>query len=257
MIEVVPTDIAHGGEAVGRVDGKAHFVAGAMPGERVRGEVERSKKHWARVRLREVVEASPERVEPPCPHFDECGGCQWQYAAYPAQLRWKQSIVAGQLAHLGRIDDPPVAETVAAGPAYGYRNRMDFSVHRGAPALHRRRSGRLVPLDTCLLLHPGLVEVFDRLGDLSGATSVTLRLAVSSGERMAVVSGAVPEGAETWGCSVVLAAGGERHEVIGRSAITEVVAGVPLRITADAFFQNSTAGAEVLVELVDDAIDVG
>ena len=74
MIELTPTDIAHGGEAVGRVYGKAHFVAGAMPGEKVQGRVVVDKGSWARVELTEVVEASPQRVAPPCPHFAACGG---------------------------------------------------------------------------------------------------------------------------------------------------------------------------------------
>ena len=68
----------------------------------------RDKKSWARAELTSVLEPSPDRVEPPCRHFAECGGCQWQFAAYEAQLDWKQSIVAGQLRHLGGIADPPV-----------------------------------------------------------------------------------------------------------------------------------------------------
>ncbi|MBU1227712.1 MAG: 23S rRNA (uracil(1939)-C(5))-methyltransferase RlmD, partial [Actinobacteria bacterium] len=74
MIELRPTDIAHGGEAVARFDGKAHFIAGAMPGEVVLGEVVRDKKSWARVELTNVLESSPDRVDPPCPHFADCGG---------------------------------------------------------------------------------------------------------------------------------------------------------------------------------------
>ena len=110
------------------------------PGELVEGEVTRDKKSWARVELTRVIEASPQRVEPPCGHFAECGGCQWQYADYPAQLAWKHSIVVGQLQHLGRIEDPPVRETVPTADPYGYRNRMDFAVSEGKPSLRRRRS---------------------------------------------------------------------------------------------------------------------
>ena len=96
VIELHPTDVAHGGEAVARVDGKAHFVDGAMPGERVLGEVVKETASWARVELREIVAPSAQRVDPPCRHFGTCGGCQWQFADYPAQLKWKQSILAGQ-----------------------------------------------------------------------------------------------------------------------------------------------------------------
>ena len=126
--------MAHGGEAVARVGGKAHFIAGAIPGERVEGRVVRDKGSWARVEIHRVLDPSPLRVVPPCPHFEECGGCQWQFAGHRAQLDWKASIVAGQLRHLGGIADPPVRPAVAPGRPYGYRNRMDFVVRRAASA---------------------------------------------------------------------------------------------------------------------------
>jgi 23S rRNA (uracil1939-C5)-methyltransferase len=256
-MELEPTGIAHGGEAIARVDGKAHFVAGAMPGETVEGRVVRDKKSWARVELVRVLEASPDRVAPPCPHFDECGGCQWQYAAYPAQKRWKQSIVEGQLRHLGGIDEPPVLPTVAAGAPYGYRNRMDFVVDRGRLSLRRRRSRSAVPIRQCLLMEPALAAVFERIGDVSGADSLTLRVGVATGETLAVVRGGLPAGYEEWGCGVVHDDGETLQPVIGPGAVNEEVAGHRFRITGDTFFQNSTAGAAALAGLVAEALDPG
>jgi 23S rRNA (uracil1939-C5)-methyltransferase len=254
VIELHPTDVAHGGEAVGRLDGKAHFVDGAMPGERVLGEVVKETASWARVELRRIVAPSPQRVEPPCRHFGTCGGCQWQYADYPAQLEWKRTIVAGQLAHLGRIAEPPVRPTVAVGPAYGYRNRVDFEVRDGRPAFHRRRSHDLEPIAECLLLHPLLADLFDRLGDLGEARRLTLRCATTSGETLAVISGPVPPGAASWGCSVSHRSRGELRSIVGDGTIVESVSGMGFRITGDAFFQNNTPGAEVLVSLVREAL---
>lgn len=257
MIELTPSDIAHGGEAVARVDGKAHFVAGAMPGELVTATVTLDKGAWARANLVDVVEPSPNRVTPPCPHFAACGGCQWQFADYPSQLEWKRSIVAGQLRHLGRVDDPPVRETVAPGPEYRYRNRMDYRVLGGSPALHRHKSNELVALTECSLLRPELAELFDRLGDLRGADRVTLRIAVASGEMLVVVRGELPEAHATWGCSVVKAGRDGLDTIIGSPSIHETVAGVDLRITGEAFFQNNTDGAAALVALAKEALDAG
>ncbi|MFH1103404.1 MAG: class I SAM-dependent RNA methyltransferase [Actinomycetota bacterium] len=255
MIELRPTDVAHGGEAVARLDGKVHFVDGAMPGERVVGEVVRSTASWARVALGRVLEASPQRVEPPCRHFDTCGGCQWQFADYPAQLEWKRSILTGQLAHLGRLADPPVRATVAVAPPYGYRNRVDFEVLDGRPAFHRRHSHDLEPITNCLVLHPLLAETVDRIGDLGEARRLTVRAASTSGDTLAVVHGPIPDGAAAWGCLVSRRDGDVLRPVVGAGAITETVAGVPLRITGDAFFQNNTPGAEALVRLVEEALD--
>lgn len=254
MIELHPTDIANGGEAVARIEGKAHFVDGAMPGERVLGEVVKDGGSWARVELRRILEPSPQRIDPPCPHFAACGGCQWQFADYPTQLVWKQRILAGQLAHLGKIADPPVRDTVAVGPPFGYRNRADFRVAAGRPAFSRRRSHDLEPIDACLLLHPGLADVVNRLDDLGSATGLTLRIATTTGHVLAVAEGALPPSAEEWGCDVSRRHDGRLRAVIGSGSIVETVAGVAFRITGDAFFQNNTPGAEILVDLVREAL---
>ena len=255
MVEFTPTGMAHGGAAVGRIDGKAHFIDGAMPGELVRGEVVQDKQAWARVALQEVVQKSPHRVAPPCPHFAECGGCQWQHADYPAQLEWKQSIVAGQLAHIGGLDDPPVSPTIAPGPEYGYRNRMDFSVLDGAPALTQRRTRTLVAVPGCLLLHPILCDVFKKLDHLDGVRGVTLRASTTTGAVLAVVRGPVPDEAAGWGCAVSRRDRTGVRAVIGSGDIHETVAGTELRITGDAFFQNNTAGAEALVTLITEFLE--
>ena len=119
-IEINLDAIAHGGEAIGRHAGKAIFVPYAIPGERVRIEIVEERDRWARARLLEVLEPSPDRIVPPCPYFgpDACGGCQWQHIAYLRQADLKQEIVADQLRRLGRIANPPVADIVAlADPA--------------------------------------------------------------------------------------------------------------------------------------------
>ncbi len=256
LVELTVHDIAHGGEGVARLEGKAHFVAGAMPGEVVRGRVTRDKRSWARVDLTEVVETSPDRVSPPCPHFDECGGCQWQHAAYPAQLVWKQQIVAGQLRHLGGVDEPPVRATAAPGDPFAYRNRMDFAVGGGRLALRRRRSRDPVAVPGCLLMIPPLHDLFERIDDPGDAHSITLRASATNGETLAVVRGGLSPSAGDWDCSVVHRTPEGDEIVAGDGVLYEEVAGARFRITGDAFFQNNTAGAAALVALADEALQV-
>jgi 23S rRNA (uracil1939-C5)-methyltransferase len=257
VIEIFTRDMAHGGEAVARDDqGKVYFVAGALPGEHVLVEVVSDKGSWARARLEEIVESSPHRIDPPCRHFAACGGCQWQFADYRAQLRWKEETVGGQLRHLGRIPDPEVRRIVTPGDPYGYRNRMDFKVVDGSPALTRARSRELVPLDECLLLAHPLGNLFDRLGDLSGATSVTLRGGLRTGDLMAVIEGKMPPQAAKWDASVVHRRRDGFKVISGEPHIHETVAGVRFRISPDAFFQVNTAGADSLVRLVEQALEL-
>ena len=253
MVDIEIDGIAHGGEAVGRLDGKACFVAGAMPGERVEVDLTREKKRWARGRLVQVIDPSPDRVEPPCPAFGRCGGCQWQYASYERQLAWKHDVVEGQLRHLGGVASGDVLPTIAPGPSYGYRNRMDFSVVRGRPALHERRSDRLVPLDGCPLLRPELADLLATLEHLRGTRKIVLRSGVNTGDLLVLVDGRVPDAVRSWDASVVVRQHGALQTVRGRAWFEEEIDGVRLRVPAEAFFQVNTAGAETLVRLVAEA----
>ena len=256
MPELTIDGIAHGGEAVGRLDGKAHFVAGAMPGELVEVDVVREKRRWARARLIQVIEASPDRVEAPCPAFGTCGGCTWQYATYERQLAWKQEVVAGQLAHIGGLDDIDVRETMAPGSPFAYRNRMDFAVSDGRPALHESASNRLVALDGCPLLKPALAERFAALGDLAGVRKVVLRTGVNTGDNLILIEGRAPRQASTWDASVVVRSHDDLHTLRGRPWFEEEIDGVRFRVPASSFFQVNTEGAEALVALVTDAAGV-
>lgn len=256
MPELTIDGIAHGGEAVGRLDGKACFVAGAMPGERVEVDVVREKRRWARARLTRVVEASPDRVEPPCPVFGTCGGCTWQYATYERQLEWKREVVAGQLAHLGRLDDIAVRPTIAPGSPFAYRNRMDFAVSDGRPALHGPSSSRLVTLSGCPLLEPSLVERFAALGDLTGVRKVVLRSGVNTGDHLILIEGRAPDQVSTWDASVVVRSHDDLQTLRGRPWLEEEIEGVRFHIPAASFFQVNTAGAAILVDLVTEAAGV-
>jgi len=253
MPDLTIDSIAHGGEGVGRIDGKAHFVAGAIPGERVEIEVVREKRRWARAKLIRIVEASDDRVEAPCPAFGKCGGCTWQYAAYERQLEWKREVVAGQLAHVGRLDDVDVRPTVAPGSPFAYRNRMDFAVLDGRPALHKHASNRLVALNGCPLLKPQLAERFATLGDLAGVRKVVLRTGVNTGDNLILLEGRAPEQASTWDASVVVRSHDDLHTLRGRPWFEEEIDGVGFRVPATSFFQVNTEGAEMLVALASEA----
>ncbi len=258
MSNPVHTDaMAHGGDAIGRIDGKAIFIGGALPGETVEITDLDDRGSWGRASLAVVIDASPSRVDPPCPVFNACGGCQWQHAGYEAQLTYKTDVVLGQLRHLGRMDDPPVAETIAPGPAFAYRNRMSFYVERGRPGQRRAKSHAVVPTDACLLLLPQLSELFERLGDLTGVRKIVIRYGQRTGEMLVVLEGKIPTQANGWGCSVVQRSGARLRTVVGSSHLHEIVAGVRFRISGSAFFQVNTPGADELVALVSEAIQPG
>jgi 23S rRNA (uracil1939-C5)-methyltransferase len=256
MVELHPHDIAHGGEAVARKDGKAHFIAGAMPGEIIEASIVEDRGSWARAALVNVIEPSPQRREPPCPYAQVCGGCQWQFADGETQRRWKKDIVVGQLQHLGGLSDPIVGDTVKVGPDLGYRNRMDFHVVDGRPGLYRPRSHDIVHLEQCPLLVPALQDVYARLGDLDGIERLTLRAGTRTDLQLAIIEGEVPQDVERWGVPVAQRSATSLRPATGNPRLTEIVRDVVFEIPVDGFFQSNTPGADVLVDLVSDALHV-
>jgi len=158
--------MTYGGAALGRVEGKAIFVTGGLPGELVRVTVEEdrarpTRAHFARAWLIEVIEPSPDRIEPRCSHFGwdaaSCGGCHWQHIDYAAQRRFKTAIVREQLQRLGRIPDPPVRDIIPSPAIWQYRNHAQFHVTpHGRLGFQAARSHRVVPIDQCLIIEPSL-----------------------------------------------------------------------------------------------------
>ena len=265
-VEVLLTGVAHGGEAVGRLpDGRAAFVGYAIPGERVRIRVVEDRGRWARAELLEVLEASPDRVQPPCPYFGQgaCGGCQLQHVAPARQLAWKRQVVEEQLARLGGVVDPPVDDAVAppGGWPQGYRTWARFAVD-GEGRLGFRRAGShdVVPIDRCLLLDDATQAARDAAGDAwTGATEVL----VATGGGAAVLGvqpgeGSLPpmpgQGSPVPGLAVLTGAGAAVLRDPG--AVVHEVARRRLRVTAGSFFQPGPAGAATLVDLVTKAADV-
>jgi len=129
-IDVELTDLAYGGDAVGRYEGRVLFVPGGIPGERVRVEVVEERRGHARAELLEILRSAPERVEPEFPLLTD-SGCQWQHIAYPAQLTWKAHIVRQLLVRIGKQPDALVHPTIGMPTGvspWHYRNLALFSI---------------------------------------------------------------------------------------------------------------------------------
>lgn len=273
LLELTTGSFAHGGHVVARVgdvpDGRVVFVRHALPGERVLARLTDSgegDRFW-RAEAVEVLEASPERVTPPCPHAHPggCGGCDLQHASLPAQRRLKAQVVTEQLVRLGGIDP----EAVLGGPVVvralpepgrapgeetglGWRTRVRYAVDRqGRPGFHRHRSHDVLAVQRCPL-------VTDEV-DATGVTRLPWpgvgAVSVSSGDDGAVVRAEhgprrvrLPR-VDTLG--LVAGTSEQPVRVAGRTWVRHDVPGAGrLRVGVDGFWQVHPAAAQTFVRLV-------
>ncbi len=259
------TTMAHGGDALGRHEGKVIFVPYALPDEVVRVEITNDKGHYAFGRLVEVLEPSPDRVEPTCPYFGQegCGGCQWQHIDYQAQVRLKARIVADQLERIGKIEEPPMQPPLAAPSAWSYRNHAQFHPAPGANLGFQKATGdEVMAIERCPILHPLLADLYAILDltDLPGLVRLVMRAGTATGDRLIAfeMEEDRPPALETdepVSCVLMLSEGGHAN-LIGDNYITEQVAGHTYRISASSFFQVNTSQAAELVRLVLDYLDL-
>jgi 23S rRNA (uracil1939-C5)-methyltransferase len=186
-----------------------------------------------------VLEPSLDRVEPRCPLFGECGGCQLQHLAYPAQLAAKELVVREQLRRIGRLDDAAVRPIVGARQPWAYRNHVRFSTGPkfGDVGFISRRGRGLLKVECCPIAEPWVNEVLPLLqGRGAGLHQVQVRHSAQTGTSL--VNPEVP---------------GTDLET-GQSAYEEELCGHRFRVSASAFFQVNHAQAEQMARLVGEAL---
>src|ERR1051326_629183 len=121
---VTISDIAFGGEGVARIEDFVIFVPFVALGETVEVELTEVKKRFGRAKLLRVINSSPDRVQPLCQYFGDCGGCQYQHIAYEVQLAMKHKQTGDLFKRLAGLDPNLIQSVVPCPNPYGYRNRI-------------------------------------------------------------------------------------------------------------------------------------
>ena len=169
--------LSHDGRGVAHIDGKAVFIDGALPGETVEFVYTWRRRSHDEGRVARVIEASPDRVEPRCPHAGLCGGCSLQHMAPAAQIEAKQQTLLENFERLGQVTPVRVLPPLQ-GPVWGYRRKARLGV-RHVPkkgkvlvGFREKRDRRIADLSRCEVLDPAVGRRIEALSNLIGRLSI-------------------------------------------------------------------------------------
>jgi 23S rRNA (uracil1939-C5)-methyltransferase len=285
VLELMVDSLAFGGAGVARLNGYVVFVAGGMPGDRVRAEVQKSKRAYAEARAIEVVEPGPDRIAPRANH----PGAPWQVLPYERQLEVKHAQVEDALRRIGRLEEFELEPIVPAVETWRYRNKLEYSFGTdpdGRLVCGFHAPGRweeIVELTDCLLASEPANAVRERVVEWCRAAGLSafdrrthegflrnlvvrggrrtgelqVRLVTSPGEldREGLIAAAGPVSGLLWTRTDSVAETtqeGETELLVGSEHLEEEIGGMRVRIAPNAFFQTNTEMAERLYGLAID-----
>ncbi len=162
-VQALIESVAFKGYGVARVDGKVVFVPYTATGDKVWVEILEERKTYSMGRLDRIVDPSPWRVNPPCPYFGTCGGCQWQHIDYRLHGELKKAILIETLERIGRIRDLPQPVVILSSQPYDYRVRVQLKVRGRTLGYFRERSHEVVDIDYCPISDPFVNQMIQQL----------------------------------------------------------------------------------------------
>jgi 23S rRNA (uracil1939-C5)-methyltransferase len=262
MPEIEISAMTFGPFGVGRQDGKAVMVPGALVGDRLEVEIVSERRDYAVAKIREIVSASAERRVAPCQYLPRCGGCDWQHIDYRAQVRFKGEVIARELGHALSIHIDPVGLVEPAPAEFGYRSRIRLRVGaKGVLGFYEAGSNTIVEIDSCMVAEASIriplhlarslgkrVEEIEVVRDGAREVQVAHLKKPASEEEIRRARHVLEADNEIAG--IVLRAGTHR-ETVGDPAISiELEAGLSIEVDADLFSQVNRAQNEKLIASV-------
>lgn len=286
VFDIEITGMTHDGLGVGRKDGMAVFVQGAIDGEKARVKVIKVAKSYAVARVEEFLEKSPDRAEPFCHVYKRCGGCSLQHMTYEKTLDFKRRVVADNLARIGGLADVEVKPVIGMKDPTRYRNKAQYPIGVGkagpVAGFFARRSHEIIDSEACGIQHPSSdlardavlgfikangISVYNETTNHGLIRHVVTRVGYHTGEVMVIIVSTSPNipkkdklitllkdripGLK----SVILNVNGKPGNVIlrdknivlyGAGAITDKLGGLVFEISPLSFYQTNTIQTEIL-----------
>ena len=287
-LNVYVEDLTHDGSGVAKVDGYPLFIPGVLPGEEADIQVTKPMKKYGFAKLVKVTKASPDRVEPPCHVFWDCGGCQLQHLSYEAQLVQKQKTVRDVMERIGKLPNVPVHPVKGMDNPWRYRNKsqIPFSEQNGkvVSGFYKTRTHEIVDTDVCIIqgeeadelmatlkheLHIMGIEAYDERTHRGMLRHLIVRKARATGELMVVLvtrSKKFPQKEEAIALikkvvpnvtSIMQNVNSQKTNVIfgnetillhGKSFIVDTIGDIKFEISARSFYQVNSEQTEVLYD---------
>ena len=261
VYEVIIDQLAYGGDGLARLpEGRAVFIPHVIPGEKVSIQIVDDKQKYARAEVVEILTPSDLRIEAPCPHFGVCGGCQYQYIHYDAQVQFKKQILKEQLIRIGHLETVGEIEVFPSDLPFGYRNVMQFHpLPNGKLGLMKRNSNDVFELTRCLLPEQFIQDFWPNftLEQNTGIQRIEMRQN-SDAELMITLEGEegeIPEIEMDAPVNMVHRTGNENIVLSGEDALTMWMQDVPFHLSSGSFFQVNDGVTEKLVSYLKNMIE--
>ncbi len=231
--------MASEGVGIAHDNGKTVLVKGALPGELVECSAVESKKGYDTAEVSGIIEQSPMRIEPRCPYYGKCGGCDFQIVSEKDSACIKRDILVDNLVRIGHREDVPKDIPVHYGSFYGYRHRARFhvDVSGGKWGFLARKSSTITEIRSCPVIS-------ERLNELLGDGKELIRAA-----RNAMFSNRIDR---TTGFAEISAFDGDDAVTLGAETVTITIGDIRYSVNANVFFQSNPSLLASLLAFVRD-----
>ena len=246
----------YGGEGLGKLrDGRSVFVPYVFPGEEVDIHITQNKKRYAKAVPVQWFSISPDRIQPPCPYFGDCGGCHYQFLRYGDQVELKERILADQFQRLAAIDSVPLRVVELSEKEYHYRNTIQLHVaDDGQLGYLRHNTHELVPVDDCLLSKGNIKKFIKQLSLLPEMQINSIQFRWDSNDEVLILMDSddvvPPEISIDFSASIVHLSPAGELVLAGEGVQVFEINGVSFEVSAQSFFQANTMIAERMVSFV-------
>lgn len=260
-LEIVSLD--HQGRGIGKIDNKTVFIENALPKEVVEVSITSFKKNYCEASVNKYLQKSTSRIEPICPYFLVCGGCDLLHVPYEKQIEYKNDKIKNIMQRFCK--EKFAIKEIITSPDFYYRNKVTYHVKDGI-GFYKEKSNDLIKIDTCFLADKKIDYVYNVIKDnanLENIKSIVIRASYYTDDIMVVleINGSINE--KHWidllkdKVSTIIINNNRNFKTIyGNGFVVEKLLGLNFMITNDAFFQVNTLQAEKLYEKVLEYADI-